>query len=156
MTKFLTLSLLVLVLFLFPFLVKADLLLHLPFNEGAGDTVKAAVGEDGILGNKGGANPTWVDGPSPAGMEGKFGKAIELDGKTNFVEIPMDLSPQATDGAITISAWVKVHATALDAHDQNRQPVVMKGNGTDGWEYALYVYDDFTLGFSVWNCGCGS
>jgi hypothetical protein len=29
----------------------------------------------------------------------------------------------------------------------------MKGNGTAGWEYTLYVYDDFKLGFSVWNCG---
>jgi hypothetical protein len=29
----------------------------------------------------------------------------------------------------------------------------MKGNGTDGWEYALYVYDEFQVGFSVWNCG---
>ncbi|MBM3236207.1 LamG domain-containing protein [Candidatus Poribacteria bacterium] len=153
MNKFFTLSLIILGLCLLPFFVKADLLLHYQFNEGAGDTVKATVGKDGKLGNKSGANPKWVDGPSPAGLEGRFGKAIDLDGKTNFVEIPMDLSPQATDGAITIAAWVKVHATALDTHGQNRQPVVMKGNGTAGWEYALYVYDDFKLGFSVWNCG---
>lgn len=152
MSRFLTISFLILGLCLLPSFVKADLLLHLQFNEGAGDTVKAAVGKDGKLGNKSGANPKWVDGPSPAGLEGRFGKAIDLDGKTNFVEIPMDLSPQATDGAITISAWVKVHATALDAHSQTRQPVVMKGNSGE-WEYALYIFDDFKLGFSVWNCG---
>lgn len=145
MIRFLTLSFLVLGLFLLPFLAQADLLLHLQFDDGSGDVVTATVGEDGTLGNKDGANPKWVDG--------KSGKALELDGTTNFVEIPMDLSPQATDGAITISAWVKVHATATDGHDQTRQPIVMKGNGTDGWEYALYVYDEFQLGFSVWNCG---
>ncbi|MFQ6042920.1 MAG: LamG domain-containing protein, partial [Candidatus Poribacteria bacterium] len=50
------------------------------------------------------------------------------------------------------SAWVKVHATATDPHGQTRQPVVMKGAGGE-WEYALYIYDDFKVGFSVWNCG---
>ena len=144
MIRFLTLSFLVLGLFLLPFLAQADLLLHLQFDDGSGDVVTAAVGENGTLGNKDGANPKWVDG--------KSGKALEFDGTTNFVEIPMDLSPQATDGAITISAWVKVHATATDGHDQTRQPIVMKGN-SDEWEYALYVFDDFKLGFSVWNCG---
>jgi hypothetical protein len=64
----------------------------------------------------------------------------------------MDLSPQATDGGITISAWVKVHATATDANTQTRQPLVMKGNSGE-WEYALYILDDFKVGFSVWNCG---
>jgi len=148
MTKCLTLSSLILAFCLIPFFVQADLLLHLQFDDGAGDTVKAKVGEDGTLGNKDGSNPAWINGPGA-----EFGKAVSLDGTTNFVEIPMDLSPQATDGAITISAWVNVHATALDTHGQTRQPIVMKGNGTDGWEYALYVFDDFKLGFSVWNCG---
>ncbi len=144
----LTLSSLILTLCLIPFFVQADLLLHLQFDDGAGDTVKAKVGEDGKLGNKDGSNPAWINGPGA-----EFGKAVSLDGTTNFVEIPMTLSPQATDGAITIAAWVNVHATALDTHSQTRQPIVMKGNGTDGWEYALYVHDGFELGLSVWNCG---
>jgi hypothetical protein len=153
MTRFLTLSFIILGLFLLPFFVTASVkegnpILHLQFNDGTGDTATENIGgNDGNLGNKDGANPTWVDGP-----DARFGTALEFDGTTNFVEIPVDLSPQATDGAITIAAWVKVHATALDAHDQTRQPVVMKGNSGQ-WEYALYILDDFAVGFSVWNCG---
>jgi hypothetical protein len=154
MTRFLILSFIVLGLFLLPFFVTASVkegnpILHLQFNDGSGDTITENIGgNDGKLGNIDGANPIWVDGP-----DARFGTALEFDGTTNFVEIPFNLSPQATDGAITIAAWVNVHATALDAHDQTRQPVVMKGNGTDGWEYALYIHDDFSVGFSVWNCG---
>jgi len=153
MIRFLTFSLIVLGLLLLPLFIQAgvkegNLVLHLQFNDGAGDTVTEQIGgNDGKLGNKGGANPTWVDGP-----EAKFGKALDFDGKTNFVEIPVDLSPQATGEGITISAWVKVHATATDTHGQSRQPVVMKGAGGE-WEYALYIYDNFAVGFSVWNCG---
>jgi len=153
MIKFLTFSLIVLGLFLLPFFVTAGVkegnpILHLQFNDGSGDTVIESIGgNDGKLGNEGGSNPTWVNGPEP-----KFETALDFDGKTNFVEIPVDLSPQATDGAITISAWVNVHATALDGHGQTRQPVVMKGNGGQ-WEYALYINDDFAAAFSVWNCG---
>jgi hypothetical protein len=117
--------------------------LYLPLDEGRGDTVKdlSASGKTGKLVE----DPKWVDG--------KFGKALEFDGKTNFVEIEdtADFSFQADEG-ITICAWVKVIQTALDAHDQTRQPIVMKGNSGE-WEYALYVIDSFAAGFSAWNCG---
>jgi hypothetical protein len=122
--------------------------LYLPLDEGRGTTVKdySASGKTGKLGNQKGKDPIWV--------EGKFGMALEFDGKTNFVQIEdtSDFSFQVDKG-ITICAWVKVMKTALDAHDQNRQPIVMKGNGTAGWEYALYIYDGFQPGFSAWNCG---
>lgn len=147
MIRPLILSMLIIGFCLMPSLVNADLLLHYSFNEGAGDVAKATVGPDATLGNKDGANPTWVDG-----QNADFGKAVELDGTTNFVEIPIDLSPQATGDGITIAAWVKVHATATDGNDQTRQPLVMKGNSGE-WEYALYILDEFAVGFSVWNCG---
>jgi len=146
MTKYLLLSILFIGLSLIPFIGKAELLLHLPLNDGSGDIATAVVGEDGTLKNKDGANPTWGPGPDGAGS------AVELDGTTNYVEVPMDLSPQATDGAITICAWVKVFQTNTDTNGQTRQPLVMKGAGGE-WEYALYVLDDLKLGFSVWNCG---
>ena len=121
--------------------------LYLPLDEGRGTTVKdfSKSGKTGKLGNKGGKDPIWVDG--------KFGKALQFDGKSNFVEIEdtADFSFQ-TDKGITICAWVKVIKTALDAHDQTRQPIVMKGN-SGAWEYALYVHDGFQAGFSAWNCG---
>jgi len=118
--------------------------LYMPLDEGKGNTVKdySKNGKTGELNE----DPKWVDG--------KFGKALEFDGKSNFVKIEdtADFSFQADKG-ITICAWVKVIKTALDAHGQSRQPIVMKGNGGDGWEYALYVHDGFQAGFSAWNCG---
>ena len=61
MIKYLFLSFLVVGLLLAPSIVKAELLVYLPLNDGSGDVAKAAVGPDGILGNKDGANPIWVD-----------------------------------------------------------------------------------------------
>ena len=118
------------------------LLLYMPLDDGGGDTATNAVGDDGVLVE----SPSWV--PS------QNGGALEFDGVTNYVEIPIDLSPQApgNKGQLSIAAWVKVLETNTDAHGQTRQPIVMKGDG-DGWEYALYVYDDFGAGMSVWNCG---
>ena len=52
---------------------------------------------------------------------------------------------------MTICAWVKVLKVGTDAHGQTRQPIVMKGNANE-WEFALYIYDDFGAGMSVWTC----
>ena len=68
MNRFLILSFIVLGLLLLPLFIQAGVkegnpILHLQFNDGAGDTVTEAIGgNDGKLGNEGGANPTWVDG----------------------------------------------------------------------------------------------
>jgi len=53
---------------------------------------------------------------------------------------------------MTLAAWVKVIKLTTDAHDQNRQPIIMKGNSGQ-WEYALYIYDGGNPGMSVWNNG---
>jgi hypothetical protein len=123
------------------------LLLYLPFDECGGDTTAATEGPDGTLVN----SPQWVDGNTA-------GCALEFDGTSNFVEVPVDplddpFSPQSpvNQGQITICAWVNVLAVATDAHGQGRQPIVMKGNSNE-WEYALYVYDDFGAGMSIWDC----
>ncbi|MDE0638389.1 MAG: LamG domain-containing protein [Candidatus Poribacteria bacterium] len=64
------------------------------FDEGKGDVAEDLSGSklDGTL--KGA--PKWVDG--------KFGKALELDGSSAYVEIPAHENPR---DAITISIWVK-------------------------------------------------
>jgi hypothetical protein len=99
--------------------------LYLPFDEGKGKEVKdlSKSGKIGVLGTKGKELPKWVDG--------KFGKALEFDGETNFVEIEEtpDFSFASDPGTITLGAWVKVLKTGTDKFtDQNRQPIVMKGN----------------------------
>ncbi|MEO2004349.1 MAG: LamG domain-containing protein, partial [Candidatus Poribacteria bacterium] len=111
------------------------------FDEGSGDVAGNTVGDDGVLVG----SPAWVNGHTDG--------ALEFDGTTNYVEIPLDLSPQApgNGGQLSICAWVNVLATETDAHGQTRQPILLKGGG-DEWEYALYVYDDFGAGMSVWNC----
>lgn len=156
MYKIIVASILIVAFGLVPLLTEAarlkddTVVLYLAFDEGVGDTVKdrSKSGKTGKLNNKNGKNPKWVDGQSRA-----FGKALEFDGESNFVEIEdtADFSFQ-TDKGITICAWVKVLATATDGNDQTRQPIVMKGN-SGAWEYALYVLDSFAAGFSAWNCG---
>jgi len=120
------------------------LILYLPFDEGSGDKTYD-LSKSGLVGQlvKG---PKWV--------KGKFGWALEFDGKTNYVQIDADFSPQAQDeeGELSICAWVKVLAVGTDAHSQTRQPIVMKG-APGQWEYALYVYDSMAAGFSLWQCG---
>ena len=87
-------------------------------------------------------------------MDGKFGKALEFDGETNFVDVKetADFSFASDPGTMTLAAWVKVIKTATDKHDQNRQPIIMKGNSGE-WEYALYIYDGGIAGMSVWDNG---
>ncbi len=122
--------------------------LYMPFDEGKGTEVKdlSKSGKIGKLGSKGKDLPKWVDG--------KFGKALEFDGQTNYVEVQdtADFSFASDPGTITLAAWVKVLKTGTDAHNQNRQPIIMKGNSGE-WEYALYIYDGGNPGMSVWNNG---
>ena len=87
-------------------------------------------------------------------VNGKFGKALRFDGVDDYVEVsdnPM-FSSHATVGEITVVAWVKVLGLSTDTHRQMRQPVIAKGFPGE-WEWALYVYDDQTVGFSTWQCG---
>jgi len=122
--------------------VDQALILYLPFEEGKGDKTADYSNSktDGTLVN----GPKWVDG--------KFGKALEFNGKDNYVEVPLDVNAHVDKGELSLCAWVKVLAVATDAHGQNRQPIIMKGNA-NAWEFALYVYDTWGAGQSYWQCG---
>ncbi|MFQ5406483.1 MAG: LamG domain-containing protein [Candidatus Micrarchaeia archaeon] len=75
----------------------SSLILSWGFNEGKGVVAKdsSGGGNDGnLLPATGG--PKWV--------VGRFRKALEFDGRNDYVEIPVLLSPTE---AITVSAWVK-------------------------------------------------
>ena len=86
-----------------------NLVLYLPFDEGAGDTVKDLSG-NGNNGTIKGA--TWVDG--------KTGKALSFNGKS-YVDIPNSgsLSP---DQNITVMAWVY-----MDKSASGEMAIVSKG-----------------------------
>lgn len=62
------------------------------FDEGNGDEAKdsSGNGKDGTLMN----GPKWVDG--------KFGKALEFDGKDDYVIVHLGAAPQS----ITLEAWI--------------------------------------------------
>jgi len=131
--------------------IEKGLFLYLPIDGGAGDKVKD-YGPNNFKTEMSKKKPKWVQGNRP-----KFDKALEFDGKDNYVKI--DAKGQGKDfdahfdknKGMTICAWVKVIKTGTDAHGQTRQPIVMKGAG-GAWEFALYVYDGLAPGMSVWTC----
>jgi len=121
--------------------------LYLPFDEGKGEEVKdlSKSGKTGVLGTRGKDLPQWVDG--------KFGKALEFDGETNFVQIEEtpDFSFASDPGTMTLAAWVEVLKTNTDNHTQNRQPIIMTrnvfiGHREDG-QFLNAVIDDVR----IWN-----
>ena len=132
--------------------IENGLVLYLPMNEGAGKKVNdlSPLGFDTELSPDA---PKWVKADHPL-----LDSALEFDGESNFVMIDMagqgaDIDSHADpDAGLSICAWVSVIKTATDTHGQTRQPIVMKGAG-NGWEFALYVYDNFSPGMSVWDCG---
>ncbi len=73
------------------------------FDEGKGTVAEDLLGNelDGTL--KG--DPKWVDG--------KFGKALELDGSGAFVEVPGHENPREE---ITVSIWVKSKTDTWNQH----------------------------------------
>ncbi len=148
--------LLITVLFYVPFSTNAaniedGLWLYLPLNEGKGEKVKDH-GPHNFETEFSADAPKWVEAKHET-----LDKALEFDGKGNYVKIDMEAQGNDIDShfdakkGLTICAWVKVLATAVDGHGQTRQPIVMKGfHGV--WEFALYIYDDFGTGLSVWKC----
>ena len=84
------------------------------------------------------------------------GNCLLYNGTSNYTEIPDNaLFSSHSGGEITVEAWVKVLAINTDSHGQTRQPIVMKGNSGE-WEWALYIYDNLTAGFSSWQCSGSS
>ena len=73
------------------------LLLYLSFDEGSGKIAKDSSG-NGNDGNLNGGELKWVDG--------KFGKALQFNGKDTFVEVPYKDMFNLNKG-FTLAAWVK-------------------------------------------------
>ncbi len=72
------------------------MVLYLSFDEGAGDITRDLSGNANNGSIIGGAN--WV--------QGKDGKALELDGEDDYIQVPYDDIFNITD-AITLSVWIK-------------------------------------------------
>ena len=131
--------------------IEDGLWMYLPLNEGAGQKV-ADHGPNDFDTELSKTAPKWVNA-----KHDDIRNAMEFDGKSTYVKIDMagqgkDIDSHFDDKkGMTICAWVKPLKTGTDAHGQNRQPIVMKGNA-DQWEFALYIYDNFGAGMSVWTC----
>ena len=131
--------------------IEDGLWMYLPLNEGTGEKV-TDYGPNNFETELSETPPKWVD----AG-HGDIATAMEFDGTSNYVKIDMAAQENDIDShfdetkGLTICAWVKPLNIGTDAHGQTRQPVVMKG-GANQWEFALYIYDNFGAGMSVWTC----
>jgi len=84
------------------------------------------------------------------GVAGRIDFGAEFNGTNNRVRIPdnSEFSAHTTTG-LTVCGWVKVHAFNTDGNGQTRQPLISKGHSND-YEWALYVYDDGSAEFTVW------
>lgn len=131
--------------------IEDGLWMYLPLDEGTGEDVT----DHGPH-----AFDTELSKSAPKAVDAKhddLGTALQFDGKATYVKI--DMAGQGKDidshfdkkAGISICAWVKPLKVGTDAHGQTRQPIVMKGNAGQ-WEFALYVYDNFGAGMSVWTC----
>jgi len=89
--------------------VEKDLVAYYTFDEGTGQIVKDQSGNkhDG----KFVGTPEWV--------EGKFGKALEFDGKSNYVEVP-DAVDIAIEANVTFTAWFKPAVTINPGNNNYR------------------------------------
>ena len=131
--------------------IEDGLWMYLPLNEGAGNKVSDH-GPHSFDTELSKTAPKWVEA-----KHDDIRKAMEFDGKSTYVMIDMagqkkDIDSHFNDKkGMTICAWVKPLKVGTDAHGQTRQPIVMKGNANQ-WEFALYIYDNFGAGMSVWTC----
>ena len=131
--------------------IEDGLWMYLPLNEGTGEEAT----DHGPH-----AFDTELSKSAPKSVDAKhndISKALEFDGKATYVKIDMSGQNKDIDShfddkkGMTICAWVKPLKVGTDAHGQTRQPIVMKGNANE-WEFALYIYDNFGAGMSVWTC----
>tara|TARA_B100000749_G_scaffold226326_1_gene181870 strand:- start:111 stop:884 length:774 start_codon:yes stop_codon:yes gene_type:complete len=148
--KSLILALLVGSIFLvLPFVGKAiqgddSLKLYLPFEEGKGKVAKdkSGNGNDGTLEGE----TKWIDG--------KYGKAISLNGKDSGVTVP-DSDSLDTPDEITVEAWIYPLNVNVDYPE-----IVLKGYGT---AFEMCVLKDLAIdwefhigGWKTVNSGAGT
>jgi hypothetical protein len=103
------------------------------FDEGSGNKIKDSSG-NGLDGGIEGSGK-WVDG--------RFGKAIEFDGKTGFVAIPAHANPTK---AITVSIWAKSKVKAWNENGfiMSKRDAYILHNNTGGVK----------VSFPICNGGC--
>jgi Concanavalin A-like lectin/glucanases superfamily len=105
------------------------------FDEGSGTTAYdfSGNGNDGTLQN----GPTWV--------AGKIGGALQLDGVSQFVDVPNNASLQASN-EVTVMAWINA-ARSSGPGGAGWQGILAKGNSPRS--YSFYTTSAGMLHFSV-------
>ena len=108
-----------------------SLILALSFDDGSGAIAKDSsdYGNDGAL--KG--DPKWV--------EGKFGKALQFNGSTDWVEIP-HADTLCVDKAVTVMAWINAERHTGPA-GAGWQCILAKSDNPRS--YSFYTVSDGTL-----------
>ena len=136
------------IVLIFPFIGRAiqrddSLKLYFPFEEGAGKVAqdKSGNGNDGTLEG----DTKWIDG--------KYGKAISLNGKDSGVTVP-DSDSLDTPDEITVEAWIYPLSANVDYPE-----IVLKGYGT---AFELCMLKDLSVdwefnisGWKTINSGAG-
>jgi len=111
-----------------------NLIGYWPFDEGSGKEAKDTSGN----GNNGKfvGDPKWV--------AGKFGKALEFDGKSSYVEVP-DSNSLSIESNLTFATWFKP-AVTINAGNGSAFRMMSKNNDY----FFLYNYEKVgQLGFLV-------
>jgi hypothetical protein len=104
---------------------RKDLVLYYAFDEGKGNTVKDLSGN----GNDGTINGAkWVDG--------KFDKALEFNGKDNYVDCGNSSSLQIKK-EITLAVWVNLAILPSQMHSDSR--IIARENSGAGAPWASYA-----------------
>jgi hypothetical protein len=118
-----------------------SLILSLSFDDGSGKIAKdsSKYGNDGAL--KG--DPKWV--------EGKFDKALQLNGSTDWVEVP-HADILSVDKEVTVMAWIK--ADRYEVPGAGYQGIVSKSDSPRS--YSLYTTSSGVLHFSTAGIGTTS
>ncbi|MEM7012697.1 MAG: LamG-like jellyroll fold domain-containing protein, partial [Verrucomicrobiota bacterium] len=108
-----------------------QLLVHLPFEEGAGTTAENAAGDGGDATLNSGV--TWATG--------QYGGGLLNDGLTGEIEISHseELNLAANGGDFTVSFWVQ----GQDAPDGEWHTLAKKGGSWEERCFALFVDPDF-------------
>jgi len=114
-----------------------SLILYLPFDEGSGNKAGdvSRYGNHGEL--KGG--PKWV--------AGKFGKALEFNGTSNWVEVP-HADILTVDTAVTVMAWIKAKRLTGGASKAQWAGIVTKSNNPRSYSFYATTGGGGALHFS--------
>ncbi len=70
---------------------------------------------------------------TPEHVDGKFGKALKLNGTTDWVEVPHDPSLTVESG-VTVMAWINAERH-MGPNNQRWQGILSKGNGPRSYSF---------------------